>query len=118
MSDPQVVYIRWFDASFQASDLTADEMNVRCEIENVGFLVRDADGYVSMAMGRYRPGDQWRYIQHIPKVNILEMRSCGFVGPQTIRCTACNICVASDAPAFKGKPYCGDHFKEVAKDYL
>jgi hypothetical protein len=71
---PKVIYIRWLDASFQASDLTADEMNVHCEIENVGFLVREADGYVSMAMGHYRPGEQWRYIQHIPKVNILEMR--------------------------------------------
>ena len=69
-----VAVIRWFDASYQRGECTAEELNPRVEIASAGLLVREDGETVSIALDRYDDDEVWRYIEHIPKVNIRSMR--------------------------------------------
>jgi hypothetical protein len=69
-----LAYVRWFDASYQRGECTRDELVPRIEIESAGLLVREDGESVSLALDHYQADGTWRYIAHIPKVNILEIR--------------------------------------------
>jgi hypothetical protein len=69
-----LVYVRWFDASYQRGEVTDDELVDRVELESAGLLVRETKEAVSIALDRYEHDGVWRYVQHIPKVNVLELR--------------------------------------------
>ena len=69
-----LVYVRWFDASYQRGECSDDELNSRVEIESAGLLVREDKESVSLALDRYDEDKTWRYIEHIPKVNIMSIR--------------------------------------------
>jgi hypothetical protein len=69
----KIAYVRWFDASFQRGECTDDELVPRVEIESAGLLVREDEGTISIALDRYEHDGLWRYIQHIPKVNVISV---------------------------------------------
>jgi len=69
-----VAFVRWFDASYQRGECTLDEMVPRVDLESAGLLVREDEESVSIALDQYSGDGTWRYIEHIPKVNILAIR--------------------------------------------
>jgi len=66
--------VRWFDASYQRGECSLEELVPRVEIESAGLLVHEDSDTVSIALDQYDADRTWRYIEHIPKVNILRMR--------------------------------------------
>ena len=66
--------MRWFDASYQRGECTDGELIPQVEIESAGLLVREDDTTVSIALDQYGRDQTWRYIEHIPKVNIRKIR--------------------------------------------
>jgi len=69
-----VVWVRWFDASYQRGECTVEELVPRVEIESAGLLVREDEETVSIALDYFDGDRTWRYIEHIPKVNIRDYR--------------------------------------------
>ena len=69
-----LAYVRWFDASYQRGECTLDEMVPRVEIESAGILVFEDDETISIALDRYKSESTYRYIEHIPIVNVLEIK--------------------------------------------
>lgn len=69
-----VAWVRWLDASFQRGECTDDELVPRVELESAGLLAAETDETISIALDRYEADGVWRYIQHIPKVNVREVR--------------------------------------------
>jgi len=69
---PQALaWVRWFDASYQRGECTDQELVPRVEMESAGLLVQEDEESISIALDRYPEDGLWRYIEHIPKVNIL-----------------------------------------------
>jgi hypothetical protein len=68
---PTLAYVRWADASFQRGEVSDDELVPRVEIESAGLLVREDADTVSIALDRYEHDGLWRFVQHIPKVNVV-----------------------------------------------
>lgn len=73
-SDRTLVWVRWFDASYQRGECADDELVKRVEMESAGLLVSEDDDVVSLALDRYSRDGLWRHIEHIPQVNIVEMK--------------------------------------------
>lgn len=69
-----VMYVEWFDASYQRGEFTEDELVSRVVLLSAGILVREDKETVSIALDQYEAGGTWRYIEHIPRVNILRIR--------------------------------------------
>jgi hypothetical protein len=69
-----VVWVRWYDASYQRGECTLDELVPKVEIESAGILVREDDEFISLALDRYTEDSTWRYIEHIPKVNVRQVK--------------------------------------------
>jgi hypothetical protein len=65
-----IAWVKWFDASYQRGECTDDELVPRVEIESAGLLVHEDKESVSIALDRYDADGAWRYIEHIPKVNV------------------------------------------------
>jgi hypothetical protein len=73
--DRKIAWIRWFDASYQRGECTVDELQTRVELESAGLLVQEDEESVSIALDQYDADSTWRYIEHIPRVNIREMKT-------------------------------------------
>ena len=73
-SPRRLLFVRWLDASFQASECTDDELNPDIIVESAGILAREDDDSISMALDSYAQQGIWRRIQHIPKPYIREIR--------------------------------------------
>jgi hypothetical protein len=69
-----LVYVRWFDASYQRGECTEDELVPVVELESAGLLVAESDQTISLALDRYDEDGSWRHIEHIPKVNVRQLR--------------------------------------------
>lgn len=69
-----LVWVRWFDASYQRGECTDSELVTKVELESAGLLVREDEESVSIAMDSYVNDRTWRHIEHIPKVNILRIK--------------------------------------------
>jgi hypothetical protein len=69
-----LVWIRWYDASYQRGECNEDELVTKVEVESAGILVKEDADFVSLALDQYEADRVWRYIEHIPKVNIRQMR--------------------------------------------
>jgi hypothetical protein len=69
-----LVWVRWFDASYQHGECTVDELVSKVELESAGLLVAEDAKTVSLALDYYQADDTWRHIQHIPKVNVIRMK--------------------------------------------
>lgn len=69
-----LVWVRWFDASYQRGECTDDELVTTVELESAGLLVREDEESVSIALDQYSKDGTWRYIEHIPKVNVLRIK--------------------------------------------
>lgn len=66
-----IILIRWFDAwhdpEYQGS--ASDIRDFRVELEDVGFYIKEEDGYVVTALERSLGGN-YRHLNFIPRVNI------------------------------------------------
>jgi hypothetical protein len=71
---PTIVYVRWFDASYQRGECTLDELTPRVEMESAGLLVQETKHAITLALDHYRDDETYRYILHIPKVNVLKVK--------------------------------------------
>jgi hypothetical protein len=69
-----IVWVRWFDASYQAHEVTLDELVTRVYLETSGMLIVDDKAVVSIALDYCEMDKTWRRVQNIPKVNIVKMR--------------------------------------------
>lgn len=69
-----LVYVRWFDASYQRGECDLSELTTQVELESAGLLVREDEESISIALDSYRNDGTWRYIEHIPKVNVRKIR--------------------------------------------
>lgn len=68
----QLVFVTWFDASYQRGELTEDELVTRVEMQSGGLLVKEDKETISIALDHY--DDTWRHISHIPKVNVKKIK--------------------------------------------
>ena len=73
-TDRKLIWVRWFDASYQRGECTLDELNPRIELESAGLFVQEDENTLSIALDRYSDDQVWRYIEHIPKANILKLK--------------------------------------------
>lgn len=69
-----IAYVEWFDASYQRGECDASELVPRVNLQSAGLLVREDEESVSIALDQYSVDGIWRYIEHIPKVNVLKLR--------------------------------------------
>ena len=72
----KAIYIKWFDASYAGHSQTLDEMTSEYIMESVGVFVKEDAKHVTFA-AEFMPADnpkRWRYIHHIPKVNIIKRK--------------------------------------------
>jgi len=69
-----IVWVRWFDASYQRGECSDDELIPVVELESAGLLIRETKDTISLALDRYDGDGTWRYIEHIPKVNVRHVR--------------------------------------------
>jgi hypothetical protein len=68
-----VTYLRWRDASFDAGE--CDEANMGLsDLQEVGWLVREDDESVTLAMEHQEESKSRRLWLTVPKVNIAERR--------------------------------------------
>ncbi len=52
----------------------------KTEIESAGLLVHEDEESVSIALDSYVDDATYRYIEHIPKVNVIELRRLSVAG--------------------------------------
>ena len=69
-----IAWVRWFDASYQRGECTEDELVTQVELESAGLLIREDEESISIALDQYDGDGTWRYIEHIPKVNVRKIR--------------------------------------------
>jgi len=67
-----IIHVRWFDASHQHGECTQDELVSKVVLESAGLLIREDRESLSIALNHHEANGVWRYIEHIPKVNVLE----------------------------------------------
>ena len=68
-----LVYVRWLDANYQEGDLLIEELDVNCELDSVGFLVKETPDAIVLSVENPRDGFT-RNPFAILKANILERR--------------------------------------------
>lgn len=71
---PTVVYVEWFDASYQRGECEESDLVCRVELRSAGILIREDDESISLALDSYEGDKTWRHIEHIPKVNVKLIR--------------------------------------------
>lgn len=71
-------YIRWFDASYQRGECDESDLVDHVVLHSFGVLVRESEVSYSIAMDQYDGDKTWRYIEHIPKVNVLSIQKVSF----------------------------------------
>ena len=69
-----LVYIEWIDASYQRGECTDEELRQFVKLQTAGLLVAEGKEFISVALDRYAEDKFWRYIEHIPKVNIKKIK--------------------------------------------
>lgn len=69
-----LVWVRWFDASYQRGECTQEEIIPRVEMESAGLLVQESPESISIALDWCPQERVWRYIQNIPRVNVLAIK--------------------------------------------
>jgi hypothetical protein len=69
-----LAWVKWFDASYQRGECSDSELVPRVEIESAGLLVHEDKESVSIALDHYDADRTWRYIEHIPKVNVRQIK--------------------------------------------
>lgn len=70
----EIAFVRWFDASFQESVCTEDELNPGIVIESAGIVAREDKDSISLALDCHPKQKTWRRILHVPKPYIIEIR--------------------------------------------
>lgn len=70
-------YIKWVDANYQEGEVNLENLEQRCELNTVGFLVKETDHAVTLSL-EAPSNDSTRNPFSIPKTNILEMRIVQF----------------------------------------
>jgi hypothetical protein len=66
----KLVYLEWFDASYQEGFLVEEDFTPQCILSSAGLFVREDDDTVTLAADFDPRCKEWRHISHIPKVNI------------------------------------------------
>ena len=70
----KLAFIRWFDASFQAEECTAEELNPGIVIESAGIIAAETDDSISLALDYHPDQGLWRRILHVPKPYIINIK--------------------------------------------
>ena len=70
----QLAYVRWLDASRSADEAALDEMGL-FELSEVGFLIRQTETEITLAMEHPDSSARCRLWLTIPKINIREMKT-------------------------------------------
>ena len=70
----KLAYVRWLDASRSADEHALEEMGL-FELSEVGFLIRQTDTEITLAMEHPESAARCRLWLTIPHRNILEMRT-------------------------------------------
>jgi hypothetical protein len=69
-----LAYVRWLDACFQEGDCPEQDIEPGVELETVGWLVKEDDNTVSVALEWSGRDRVWRRVQTIPRCLVREMR--------------------------------------------
>lgn len=72
------VYVKWFDASYQRGECDESDLIDHVVLHSFGILIRESETSYSIAMDQYDADRTWRYIEHIPKVNVLSIQRVEF----------------------------------------
>lgn len=75
MQIPKIAFVKWIDASYQRGECSYDELNPSVVMWSAGLLIRDDDEFISIAIDSFADDETFRYIEHIPRVNIIELRT-------------------------------------------
>ena len=74
MKNITLIYIKWFDASFEPGPILEHEVDPELFVVTGGIFLREDDEYVTIASDFNERYDTWRNISHIPKVNIIDRK--------------------------------------------
>lgn len=70
----KVAFIKWFDATCMGHDsLTADDLGDLSTMHSAGLYVGETKKRITLALD-VNEDKSYRYVTHIPKVNIIEIR--------------------------------------------
>lgn len=69
----KIAYIRWLDACYMDGEQVVSELDQRCELEHVGFIVKETDEAVTISTESIHDG-RCRNPFSIRRSNIVEMR--------------------------------------------
>ncbi len=68
-----VYYVRWFDSAIYTGRVEVDDLDGPVEEESAGFLVKEDDQSITLALCRGMDNDTLRLILCIPRVNVRVM---------------------------------------------
>jgi hypothetical protein len=72
MTNHKIIWIKWLDASFSMDIMTPDEFDTECILETVGFLAKDENGIISIALEYREETGVYRHVFSIPHKYIIE----------------------------------------------
>jgi len=70
----KLLYVKWFDASFNPSAMKPEEYDPDWVIHTVGIFVKEDKKYISMATDFFERDGEYRHYHSIPKVNIIKKK--------------------------------------------
>ena len=74
MNKLKIIYIKWFDASYNPEHQSEDEMNDEFIIESIGWYVKETKRCITISTEYINKYGTWRHNYHIPKVNIIKKK--------------------------------------------
>jgi hypothetical protein len=73
-SPQSVVIIRWFDSCVDRGECAAEELEGIAEMETAGWLVRQDERQITVALDWNGTSKHWRFAITIPRVNVRSIR--------------------------------------------
>jgi len=71
----KIAIVRWKDANYQVADGSIADVHGPIELESVGWLAKQDDDSVTIAMELDHGGEQGRFWLTIPRINIVSIRT-------------------------------------------
>ena len=74
-----VLLITWFDAWREPLESVSPEMlgETKLVLQDIGFFIKQSNGYISIAEERTPGEEDFRHVHHIPIVNIEKIEDLG-----------------------------------------
>jgi hypothetical protein len=71
----KIAVVHWADANYQVADGSIKDVHGPIELHSVGWLAKEDDECITIAMELSHGGDEGRFWLTIPRVNVIEVRT-------------------------------------------